>query len=216
MIDLSGKKFGKLIVIRMDGYVSNGNGQRLIAWACLCECGNETRIGGYRLTSGRVKNCIRCGYKKSAKSQTTHGMTNTRIFKVWQNIRRRCSKKATGKDIEWYYKKNIRVCDEWQSFSNFYAWAKDRWEPGLQIDRINNSNNYCPENCRFTTNKINSQNKSNSKYWFIYGKRFESCSDASNFWDIDQATIHQMCHGRHRWGKFYPPEQLCYTVRRYP
>ena len=49
---LIGKKFGKLIVIRelpQEGY------NRYVG--CLCDCGNEKKVGIFRLTTGHTRSC---------------------------------------------------------------------------------------------------------------------------------------------------------------
>ena len=39
--DLTGKKFGRLTVIRQNGFTSpNKYGQRYAIWHCKCDCGN--------------------------------------------------------------------------------------------------------------------------------------------------------------------------------
>ena len=52
-IDLTGKEFGKLIVIARCG--SNKCGQAL--WLCKCSCGNETIVPGSYLRSGHTTSC---------------------------------------------------------------------------------------------------------------------------------------------------------------
>jgi hypothetical protein len=45
----------------------------------------------------------------------------------------------------------------------FYAWAvANGYQPGLQIDRIDNDGPYAPDNCRFVTNAVNQLNKRNN------------------------------------------------------
>lgn len=52
-IDLTGKTFGKLTVIKkMDDKVGNH-----IMWLCKCDCGNVKTIRGSSLTSGESKSC---------------------------------------------------------------------------------------------------------------------------------------------------------------
>lgn len=65
---------------------------------------------------------------------------------------------------EWsrYGGRGITVCDEWRSNrQTFIDWALSAgYQPGLQLDRINNDGNYEPSNCRFVTAKENSANRS--------------------------------------------------------
>lgn len=56
-IDLAGKKFGKLTVIkRVDDYISPQN-IKVPRWLCLCECGNETVTTYSKLKSGETTSC---------------------------------------------------------------------------------------------------------------------------------------------------------------
>ncbi len=60
-----------------------------------------------------------------------------------------------------YGGRGISVCDAWlvDSFS-FCRWAiQSGFKPHLQIDRINNDGNYCPENCRWVTQQENLRNR---------------------------------------------------------
>lgn len=58
-IDLTGKRFGRLIVIeRVDNYVHiNKNGKRRFTtqWLCKCDCGNGKITRGISLKSGHTK-----------------------------------------------------------------------------------------------------------------------------------------------------------------
>lgn len=57
IIDLTGKKFGRLTVIgRGVDYISP-KGQIQPRWECLCECGNTSFVKGLHLRNGKVLSC---------------------------------------------------------------------------------------------------------------------------------------------------------------
>lgn len=54
--DLTGKRFGKLVVTGFAGYGQNGR-QRVSMWECRCDCGSTCTVQGYLLQNGRRKSC---------------------------------------------------------------------------------------------------------------------------------------------------------------
>ena len=58
LIDLTGKKYGKLVVKEVVGRNKCG----ALVWQCECECGNKTKVYGHNLGTGRTKSCG-CGRK---------------------------------------------------------------------------------------------------------------------------------------------------------
>lgn len=59
-----------------------------------------------------------------------------------------------------YGGKGVEVCKEWMNFEAFYEWSiNNGYAEGLTIDRIENDGNYCPENCRYVTMKVNNRNR---------------------------------------------------------
>lgn len=52
-IDLTGKKFNKLLVIECAGTNKHQN----YLWKCICDCGNEKIIHGQSLRTGNTKSC---------------------------------------------------------------------------------------------------------------------------------------------------------------
>lgn len=86
---------------------------------------------------------------------TTHKMTHSPIYGVWDAMIQRC----TNPKSKYYYRyggRGIIVCDEWLLFEGFYEWVKtSNYDKGLQIDRINNDDGYYADNCEFVTPREN-------------------------------------------------------------
>ena len=58
------------------------------------------------------------------------------------------------------YYADCTVCDEWLDFTNFYRWAvANGYRRELQIDRIDNTRGYSPDNCRWVTRSAQSRNR---------------------------------------------------------
>lgn len=58
LVDLTGHKFGKLVVLyRTDDYIVKTSGRKFTNWHCKCECGNEIDVVGSSLKSGYTKSC---------------------------------------------------------------------------------------------------------------------------------------------------------------
>ena len=94
----------------------------------------------------------------------THGMSHTRLHNIWLAMRQRCEKpncSTYGK----YGARGVRVCSEWNTFENFRDWSfANGYESDLTIDRIDPCGNYEPSNCRWVTQKIQQNNRSNNVY----------------------------------------------------
>ena len=120
-----------------------------------CSCGKIKILKTHQVNCGETKSCGCLQKEKTVKhGQASHGK-NTRIYTIWVGMRRRCREKKR------YADRGITVCKEWQeNFLPFYEWSmKNGYTNKLQIDRIDNDGNYEPSNCRWTTCKINSNNR---------------------------------------------------------
>lgn len=53
-IDLTGKRFGRLVVERRYPAKSNNNGA---VWVCKCDCGVEVAVASNKLRYGNTKSC---------------------------------------------------------------------------------------------------------------------------------------------------------------
>lgn len=102
--------------------------------------------------------------EKVAAAKVTHGLNSHPLYKKWQSMKARCYRQSSL-NYSCYGGRGIQVCAEWHSdFPAFYAWAMaSGWAFGLQIDRIDVNGHYTPENCRWVTAMVNSQNRRNGK-----------------------------------------------------
>jgi len=167
MDDLSGKVFGRLTAIKP----TKKNSKRNWVWLAICSCGNEVMVPGAYLTNGHTKSCG-CLKKEIAaqgikERSLTHGKSKTRIYKIWEAMRRRCNT-TTCPDYKWYGGKGIRVCEEWVKFKPFQDWSLSNGDQdGLTIDRIDSGRGYSPDNCQWVSNE---ENVKRARYEKIHGK----------------------------------------------
>lgn len=109
---------------------------------------------------------------------------------VWRGMKARCfNPKAVSYPN--YGARGITVCDEWLSFENFHNWAMaNGYADDLQLDRIDNDGNYCPENCRWVTRSMNQRNTSRTHLMTINGKT-QCASDWIKELGISKSTFYE-------------------------
>ena len=94
-----------------------------------------------------------------AKGNYVHGGSYTRLYRIWSAMKSRCYNPNRG-GFQRYGQRGISVCDEWQTFDGFRRWAMaNGYRDDLTIDRENNDDNYCPDNCRWRTLKEQQNNR---------------------------------------------------------
>ena len=136
-----------------------------------------------------------------------HGKRHTRLYRIWANIKTRCFNCNDPHYARWGAL-GITMCEEWKNdFKTFYDWAMNNgYSDELTIDRIDNSGNYEPNNCRWVTIKEQNQNKRNV-ILLTYNGLTMSCGA----WAKKLGTGHDTI--RQRYHKGWPVEQCLYGKR---
>lgn len=181
-VDLTGKRFGKLTVLRL----SKGRDKHgFLQWVCLCDCGNETLAPTSALNTGHRTSCG-C----NAPMLCTN---NKRLYRVWRGMRSRCENPNVN-NYHRYGGRGIKVCDEWHVFANFLEWAMSNgYDPDAPrgkctLDRIDNDADYCPDNCRWSDMSSQCLNKRRTKRILLDGERLP-LSEAAKKVGISMNTV---------------------------
>ena len=120
---------------------------------CRCKCGCTKFVLRSNLYTGKSKSCNK-GICRSLS--ITHGLTDHPLYIVWRGIKYRTGS-PTGNNSCYA---GVLMSPLWEDFQNFYDWAISAgYMQGLSIDRKDSKGDYCPENCRWTNNTVQSQNR---------------------------------------------------------
>lgn len=167
--DITGKRFGRLVAVEDAG----SNGRRRL-WRFQCDCGKTVirSTDGVLRTPRASCGCYKPGFanKGRAPASKTHGLSKTRLRRVWGNMKSRCGDPRNHRYAD-YGGRGIRVCSAWLDFATFAAWALSQgYSDDLQLDRIDNDGGYEPDNCRFVTPAENMANMRTSIRYVVRGE----------------------------------------------
>lgn len=169
----TGKRYNNIKVLEY----SHTNKHNKRKYKCKCMlCGKIFITLGTTVKTGRLKSCGCLSNKKAKERMKKHGMHGTQIYNRWKGMKSRCRSKSYHA-YHRYNGKGITVCERWQNdFMNFYNDMNDTFFEGAELDRIDNSKGYYPENCRWVTHKQNCNNrdkyKNNTGYTGVhFGKK---------------------------------------------
>ena len=160
LIDLTGKVYGRLLVISQAELTKDKKGQ----WLCRCSCGKERVIRASNLKR-KIRPTQSCGcLLKETYIYDPNANSNLPEYGIWKGMRTRCSDPTIKQWMD-YGGRGIKVCPQWESnFSQFLSDVGRRPDPKMSLDRLDNNGNYEPGNVAWRTKKQQQNNmRSNAR-----------------------------------------------------
>jgi len=185
--NLTGISFNRITVIKKSHKGPNG-----WLWECDCICGNKMYMLQYDILKKKTMSCG-CFQKEVVKEilikrNTSHGLSKTREYKIWQGIKKRCFNNRF-KFYPHYGGRGITICKSWLNFESFLA-DMGPCPEGHSIDRINNDGNYEPKNCRWAKDEIQANNKRSNRILDCFGEKL-TMSMAAEKYRINYKMLHR-------------------------
>ena len=106
-IDLTGQRFGRLVVVSR----ADNSGYGKVMWLCQCDCGSKPVVVAGNLRSGTTQSCGCVHREKLGELNRTHGLSRSRIYYLWHGMRTRCNNENCASYIH-YGGRGITVCPE--------------------------------------------------------------------------------------------------------
>jgi hypothetical protein len=161
--DLTGEKFGRLLVLYYDGQDKN----RRSVWMCKCTCGSYVRVPRNRLTSGNTTSCG-C-YNREIVSLPP---TDSGINRILHSYKNGAHKRGIDFKLSKKQFSNIIFSDCHYCGSSPSSYHKHQYHGGgilyNGIDRIDSNQGYedgnvvaCCSDCNYAKRKMNIQQFTN-------------------------------------------------------
>jgi hypothetical protein len=158
---------------------------------CRCSCGTEHAVFLFSLLKGESKSC---GCERSVTHGHTRQHTPSVEYQTWARMMRRCYNPNHDR-YRFYGGQGITVAEEWHDFANFLRAMGPKPFPKAVLDRIDSAGPYAPGNCRWTTQRENTNN-TRRNVWIEWDGRRQTVSQ----WAHELGLEPERLHGRLKAG----------------
>lgn len=165
-LDLTGERIGHCVVLGLDKARVDYD----YFWRLLCDCGNEC-VKSHQVLRKKHPDtrCFACFTRSVSESKRTHGETNGYLFRLWENMNRRCYDKRFTGYARWGGK-GVQVFEPWRKdYLAFATWIREnigeRPSAKFSIDRKDNNGHYVPGNLRWATRQQQALNRQTGWRW---------------------------------------------------
>lgn len=153
--DLTGQKFGRLLVVKLDLEKSKSNKKQISYWKCICDCGKEKCIRTASLKNGHTQSCG-CLLRDRTRETLYKGndyLSGTKICAIWKHAKNGNKSLPDNKEIlnKWIQEigdAQSGICNSCGIKFNrcIFNTAKATGLEGASLDRIDSSNGYNDKN----------------------------------------------------------------------
>lgn len=192
---------------------SHKNGYKSI-WLYRCKCGKEKLIRKDAVDSGHSKSCgcLQRAFAKSGEAHKGHGLSKTRFWRIWSDMKRRIDHKHR-KDYFRYGGRGITYDNKWKRFEQFrddmylsyLEHLKLHGEKNTTIDRIDVNGDYTKLNCRWATMKEQCNNTRSNRFVSYKGKNL-TYTQWEELLNLKSGTI---------WRKIHYKEKISKILEKY-
>lgn len=172
LVDLTGRRYGRLVVLYRDEDYVTPKGKKYVQWHCLCDCGNETTVQGNNLNSGKTQSCG-C-LKLESLRQDRNKKGNTYDLSGEYGIGFDCDGNDFYFDLEDYEKIKEYT---WHINSNGYV---ESWEIGLMHILVMGDTNKEQQIDHIHGNKTRNDNRKSNLRIVDYSKNAMNVGIRSN------------------------------------
>lgn len=120
-----------------------------------------------------------------------------RLIGIYAALWRRCYN-VHHEHWNLYGKQKIGICDEWlNDFYSFVEWSLENgYANHLTLDKIDNSKNYGPDNCRWATKQEQANNRKDTRHFIYNGRDMTTRQIADEVGVPRQLLINRICSGK--------------------